>query len=322
VNFPAKALQFVARTGLHRGGGLGLVRRWRTGFRILTYHRFPACDLPAFDNQCRHLRTHYQPVSMGDIAASLNMGQALPRNAIAITVDDGYRDFSEQAAPVLRQHGIPATVFLVTAFMDRAQPLWWDTLQFALERTSRPEIPFGPFGALKISIAAEKTAAFDSITEKVKALPNRLRLEILEEIIGCLDVPAPREMPGEFQPMSWDEVRSLRKQGIEFGGHTRTHPILSRLDTAVEIADEIVSGKQRIERELAERTIHFSYPNGQPADWNETVLKAVREAEFATAVTTVGGVNSPADNPFLLRRIAVDPAMPPPYFAERVAGLH
>jgi peptidoglycan/xylan/chitin deacetylase (PgdA/CDA1 family) len=206
--------------------------------------------------------------------------------------------------------------------MDRVQPLWWDALKFALERTPRPEIRFGPFGALRISTAAGKTAAFDSITEKVKGLPNRQRIEILEEVIGHLEVPVPREMPANFQPMSWEEARSLRKQGIEFGGHTRTHPILSRLETAGEIADEIVSGKQRIERELGERVIHFSYPNGQPADWNETVLEAVREAGFTTAVTTVGGVNAPAGNPFLLRRIAVDPAMPPPYFAERVAGLH
>jgi peptidoglycan/xylan/chitin deacetylase (PgdA/CDA1 family) len=137
-----------------------------------------------------------------------------------------------------------------------------------------------------------------------------------------MDVPEPRETPAEFAAISWDEARSLRKQGIEFGAHTRTHPILSRLETQEELTDEIVSGKERIERELGEPVMHFSYPNGGPADFNDTVLKAVRSAGFTTSVTTMRGLNAPGCDPFLLKRIPVDPVTPQRYFAELVAGMH
>jgi len=298
------------------------MRRFRKGFRILTYHRFPPDAVDAFDRQCRHLRRHYQPVPMRDIASSLQAGKPLPRNAIAVTVDDGYRDFYEYAAPVLQAYRIPATFFLVSAFIDRLEWLWWDPLLYALERTARRQIQFGDFGTVGISSAAEKAAAFGFITEKLKILPNRRRRGLLAELIARLDVPQPRETPAEFAPISWEEARSLRRQGIEFGAHTRTHPILSRLETQRELTDEIVSGKERIERELREPVMHFSYPNGEPADFNDTVLKTVRSAGFSTSVTTVRGLNSPGCDPFLLKRIPVDPVMPPEYFAELVAGMH
>ena len=259
---------------------------------------------------------------MGDIAASMRTSKPLPRRSIAITVDDGYGDFSQFAAPVLRAHGIPATVYLVSAFMDREQSLWWDPLMFALERTALSEIQFADFGVVRTSTHAEKAAAFDFITYKLKFVPNRRRLNVLEEVIGRLDVPYPRETPAEFLPIGWDDARALRKQGIEFGGHTRTHPILSRLETPEEITDEIVFGKLRIEQELGEPVLHFSYPNGKPYDFNDTVVRAVGGAEFATAVTTVSGLNTQGCDPFLLKRIAVDPSFEPEYFAERVAGMH
>lgn len=40
-----------------------------------------------------------------------------PAPVVAITFDDGYRDFEENACPVLRAHGFTATVFLVTTLV-------------------------------------------------------------------------------------------------------------------------------------------------------------------------------------------------------------
>jgi len=41
---------------------------------------------------------------------------AVPRNAAAITFDDGYRDTLTHAAPILAGYGVPATVFLATGY--------------------------------------------------------------------------------------------------------------------------------------------------------------------------------------------------------------
>ena len=45
-------------------------------------------------------------------------------------------------------------------------------------------------------------------------------------------------MPDRSLPMTWDDARSLAKEGVRFGAHTRSHPILTRLDDhGVDVAE-------------------------------------------------------------------------------------
>jgi peptidoglycan/xylan/chitin deacetylase (PgdA/CDA1 family) len=57
----------------------------------------------------------YRVVPLEELARALREGGMLPRRAVAITVDDGYRDNLEIAHPILRRHRFPATIFLVSA---------------------------------------------------------------------------------------------------------------------------------------------------------------------------------------------------------------
>ena len=84
------------------------------------------------------------------------------------------------------------------------------------------------------------------------------------------------------------------------------------------MAEEIAGSKRRIEEQLQRPALHFCYPNGSPRDIGPSA-PLVREAGFATAVTTQPGVNPAAADPFLLRRIGVDSDYAPAYF-ERCAA--
>lgn len=316
-----RALKSLARTGLHKTGAIHLARRLNHGIRILTYHRFTSQDAELLEKQCRYLRRHYQPTSLRDIAYCLRDGKRIPPNAVAVTVDDGYRDFLDHAVPVLRACGIPATVFLVADFIDRKQWLWWDPLLYSLQRTSR-RILESSLGRFPIASEAERAAAFDGCVERLKTLPDRTRAAVLEDVLKQLDVALPSEIPPEMAPMTWDEIRSLRECAVEFGGHTRTHPILSRVETREAMCAEVSYCKLRIEQELGEPVLNFAYPNGRVTDWNDGVVEAVQAAGYLTAVTTVHGISRPGDSPFRLKRIAVNPDLPFDYFAELLAGVH
>ena len=69
----------------------------------------------------------------------------------------------------------------------------------------------------------------------------------------------------------------------------------------------IVGSKARIDRELGRPTRHFCYPNG---DVNGTVLEVVKKAGFEMAVTTRSGMNAPGEDPYLLKRLSVEPGLP------------
>ncbi|MFH0864494.1 MAG: polysaccharide deacetylase family protein [Candidatus Gottesmanbacteria bacterium] len=66
----------------------------------------------------------YQTITLSDAVNFLNSGQ-FPGKVVVLTFDDGYRDFFDQAYPILRQRNLKATVFLITQLMEGADYLTW-----------------------------------------------------------------------------------------------------------------------------------------------------------------------------------------------------
>ncbi|MBK8740374.1 MAG: polysaccharide deacetylase family protein [Betaproteobacteria bacterium] len=65
-----------------------------------------------FEWQMAYVARHFRPVSCQQVVDALRHGTALPRRAVMITFDDGFRDNYEVAFPVLRRQGVPALFFL------------------------------------------------------------------------------------------------------------------------------------------------------------------------------------------------------------------
>lgn len=102
---------------------------------ILTYHSIsdgssPLCIAPKlFAEQMEWLKSHAQVAPLSTVVETLAKKRAFPDNAVALTFDDGFLDFATHAAPVLRKHALPATVFLPTGWCGRTnawpgQPDW------------------------------------------------------------------------------------------------------------------------------------------------------------------------------------------------------
>ena len=101
--------------------------------------------------------------------------------------------------------------------------------------------------------------------------------------------------------LTWEQIRQMRKQGIDFGGHTVSHPFISNL-TREQAVWEISECKRRIEEELQQPVAHFAYPSGREEDFGRTNKELVQAAGYRAAVTTIWGPNSPATDPLELRR--------------------
>jgi peptidoglycan/xylan/chitin deacetylase (PgdA/CDA1 family) len=88
------------------------------------------------------------------------------------------------------------------------------------------------------------------------------------------------EIPRE-RLLSWPEVKELAKLGVEFGGHTRTHPDLTVL-SACKVADEIAGSRAAIQDALGTDSASFAYPFGK---FNSDI-KATAGRTFEVACTT------------------------------------
>src|SRR5262245_4281322 len=121
------------------GAGAFAPFRWasRGQALILTYHRFSELEgeVPisarAFAEQTQYLKAHYTLVPLSRLAECLRKREVPPRLA-AIMIDDGYRDAYEIAFPILREHRAPATVFVVTEFVEGTTWLWTDKPRYLM----------------------------------------------------------------------------------------------------------------------------------------------------------------------------------------------
>jgi peptidoglycan/xylan/chitin deacetylase (PgdA/CDA1 family) len=317
-------LKSAAAAVFHHAGGLAAVR-WlnRCGLRILMYHRFS--DRAALARQCAHIRRHYHPVSMTAVSDWLHAGRSMPRYALAVTVDDGYGDFQEAGYPVFAEYGIPVTVFLATDFLDGKSWLWFDRVVYAFRQAkvsdASIQMPGGNVVRFKLESEASRRTAGQHLADLAVDLSPADRRELVGELPRLLQAEMPELAPPEYRPLSWDAVRLLAASGVEFGAHTKTHPILSALTDPGELREEIAGSKARIQSELDRPVLHFCYPNGKMRDIGPPVAEAVRASGMQTAVTAEPGLNHANQDAFLLNRIGADPSHREMYFARSLAGL-
>ena len=95
-----------------------------------------------FERQLRHLARFATVLPLEPALDALYAGETLPRRAVCLTFDDGYRDNLDLAVPLLRRYGLPATFFLVPAFLDQGRGAWWETLGWALGGSRRDVVEF------------------------------------------------------------------------------------------------------------------------------------------------------------------------------------
>ncbi len=119
---------FVARTMLFFGKEQGPV--------VLMYHAVNIeggkLSVPPgqFREQMEFLRGHRTIVAMEDIIQYMDGQKVLPKDAVAVTIDDGYLDTYREAFPILKEFRIPFTLFLTTnlntsSFLaDLPRPTW------------------------------------------------------------------------------------------------------------------------------------------------------------------------------------------------------
>jgi peptidoglycan/xylan/chitin deacetylase (PgdA/CDA1 family) len=110
-------------------------------------------------------------------------------------------------------------------------------------------------------------------------------------------------------PNTIEQIRKLARAGIEIGAHTRTHADLGHVTDREALYDEIVRGRDELEKLAESRITRFAIPYGQRANFNPEVFNVARDAGFECICTAYGGYNFPGDDAFHLQRVPVNDDM-------------
>lgn len=275
-------------------------------FLVLKYHRvngdadpfFPALAPEVFERHMALIARTYVVLPVEELVERMGRG-TLPRHALAITFDDGYRDNLTHAAPILARYGLPASIFLTTGLIGASEVPWFDRVAEAFKVT-RADAYRAPWGqVLPLGTVAARLAGLSRVLEYMKERPDDELRRRVEALLGELGMT--EETRTKNSMLNWDDVHALAGLGFRIGAHTVTHPILSRVSRDRAQA-EIRESRAMIATACGHAPRAFAYPNGGPADYTEMVSGLVREAGFTCAVTTRFGVNTPQTPPYELRR--------------------
>lgn len=275
----------------------------------------PSVNLPVEDFRriLDFLTRYFKIVSLDEVVEALEAGGMFARPVVALTVDDGFRDNYELLFPVLKEKGLPATIFLTAGLIATPERIWVDRILEAVAGTKNETIrvsrsAVGEERVFPIKSLRQKQDAAVELLEWLKTLPvaeRQARQKDIEDQLGYR--PA-----GEPLMLNWEQIREMEKQGITFGAHTMTHPILSRMPHE-EAAREIRESKALIERELGHPVRHFAFPNGGRDDFTPELGDYCRELGFNSVSSTVPGTNGRSDDRWFLKRLC--PCLPVSVFA-------
>lgn len=267
--------------------------------QVLIFHRvlarpdplFPSeVDAVQFEAICAWLRTWFQVLPL-DRAMDLLSRDALPARALAITFDDGYADNHEVALPILQRHGLCATFYIATGFLDGGR-MWNDAViesirDCAVQQIDLQGTPAAALGILELGPRedmAQRRNAIERAIGAAKYLDPGERLDWVAALVERSGVEL-----GSGPMMRTDQVRGLHAAGMQIGAHTVSHPILARLPRQ-QAEREIADSKHALEGMLGAPVTQFAYPNGKPGqDYSPESVELVRRVGFAGAVSTAWG---------------------------------
>ena len=278
----------------------------RARLSILIYHRvLPQLDplntsdvtADVFDEQMRVVGENFTPMPLSEAVDRL-IGGGLPARAVCITFDDGYLDNAEVALPILQRHGLPATFFVATGYLDGGR-MWNDKIIEALRVMPAPVLDLQEWGLPIFELGSDlsRRLAIQRILRALRYLPGPEREARVERLVAAAGVPE-----GKGPMMGETHVRALRAAGMEIGAHSVTHPILTRVPVA-QARCEIAESGRRLAEILREPIRLFAYPNGKPGqDYGPEHVAMARDAGYSAAASTAWGVATVGADVFQLPR--------------------
>ncbi len=273
-------------------------RRWATADPEYTVSE-------QFFRDClRFFRKHYNVIGISDFAKAGERGAPLPPCALLITFDDGWADTLQVAAPLLREAGLPALVFVATDPVESREEIWWqDMLAFAASNGRLGEVAriLDWPGPSKNSAAVVNNAPdFLDLLSILHELDDAGRTKALSDLADGI--------PNQRQMLRSSDFADLQELGLEIASHGASHRPFTALGGPSLTEDLHRSRKvlvDLVDRENSVALSAVSVPHGRI---DQRVANTLADEGFQYIFTSSAYLNRTLprfDNASIMGRIAI-----------------
>ena len=324
VLFPLKTIKVSVLRNSKRMGLFSVVGHspWRTRrLLIVGYHGVSQQDEHVWDPALfltqaalrKHMellvRNNCSVLSLGEATSRLARND-LPPRATVITFDDGSYDFLARALPVIREFGLPVTVYQTSYYSSFNGPVFDVAVSYILWKGADKKIEGREFtgvpGLLDLSTKTQRS----SVCLQIRQVAHRNRLSteakdaLLERLAAALKVDlGPMRANRILHLMKPEELSQLVREGVDLQLHTHRHRMPR--DRAL-FAREIIDNRNFLAEVGQPHADHFCYPSGV---YEERFLPWLSELGVQSATTCDPGLATHKTRSLLLPRLVVPSAL-------------
>jgi peptidoglycan/xylan/chitin deacetylase (PgdA/CDA1 family) len=270
-------------------------------------------DFASFSQIAGFLKDNFDvlPLSMLDEVLS---APGRHRRSVFLAADDGYANNLSVAQNILQELNLPWTLFLSTGHVDTAErnPMFVARLFFLFAPSAKYDIA-SLCAHLVLSDGENRAAAADLWVGRLKALDAgraQAALDSMRAQFEGLDALAGRYASDAF--LTWPEVAALKADGVEIGAHAHWHWPMHAAQSPDYLGEQARLSRARIEAEIGPCR-YFAYPFGNTQDIGRDAWRAVRDAGYDYAFTTLSGSLDASTNRWLMPRYGLalrEPRLP------------
>lgn len=209
-----------------------------------------------FTKDIDFLSRHYEPINIERVYSYAKQGTLPLKCAFHLSFDDGLRGVYEVILPMLYRKGIPATVFINTAFVDNKDLFYRHKAALIIDKMKEK----APSSAIKSEI------------KKVLATPYSQQ-KWLDETAKLLEVDFQSFLTKRRPYLTTDELKDMQRKGFTIGSHSIDHPPYTEIDEKEQIRQTVESCKY-VKENFQESNAYFSFPFSE-ANIPDSFFKAV-----------------------------------------------
>ena len=305
---------FAQKTGLLKAARF--LRVNNSALTILCYHGISQIDehiwRPELYLSAANFRRRLQAIKALDLTVlpleqALDQVQngALCQHSVVFTFDDGWYDFYNVAWPLLREYGLPVTVYQTSYYSIYNRPVFDPAISYLLWKGRDHSFTDPKLTGTDTTYSLSSTEAIAHVSQLIQTRAAKFNLtgqekdQVVSDVAQQLHIDYDDFVESRvLQLMNPTEVAEVSRQGADIQLHTHRHEL--PLNKEAFLA-EIRENRDWVEATVGKPADHFCYPNGH---YRPEFPKWLREAGIKSATTSNLGVVSPASNPLLLPRLS------------------
>lgn len=265
-------------------------------------------DVQSFEDQMRILKKKYACLSIDEIYEIYKDGSTFPKNAVAVTFDDGFRNNYTTAAPVLEKYEIPAVFYLCSGVINTNLMFWVDVIEDTINFTQskRITVRLEKDMTFDLSIPQTKLQALEQIKGYCKNVTVDEKNRVVQQLIQLTGVEPSVEHSKNYEKLYWKEVQELDRHPLfTIGAHSLYHDNLTKIMERKRQQTDIRLSLELLEYHLGHPIHHFSYPEGQSIHYDDDIISYLKTLSVKICPSAIEGVNDITTDLFHLHRIMV-----------------